>query len=322
MLNYARLLRLSALPTAISNVLAGYLLVAKSWSPVFALAAASAASSFLYLSGMVLNDWFDVSEDRELRPSRPLPAGSISLRRAAELGWTLWGLGLSIVLAVSVWASVVLGKVPWLWLACGVILAAMIVAYNAGLKRTPVGPIAMGSCRALNVLLGAFAADFATRQTASGKSADNSDLWSAIGVAGLVGLFICGVTILSRTEAARPSRISVVGGSLVSLVAFTSLMGAGFKVMLPEARSGSATAVVTLLLGGFVFGNLCTRYSAALAQLSPSSVQKAVGASLMALIPFDGLVCLLARPDAPGYAVSVLSLLVPAMLLRRWIAAT
>lgn len=322
LLNYARLLRLSALPTAISNVLAGYLLVAKTWSPFLALAAAMAASSALYLSGMVLNDWFDVAEDRESRPSRPLPAGSISLRQAAIVGWTLWGLGLGVVLVISVWAWIVLGRMPSMWLTCGAILAAVVVAYNAGLKRTSMGPIAMGSCRALNVLLGAFAADFAFRQAASGDSADSSGLWNAIGVAGLIGLFICGVTILARTEAARPSRISVVGGSVVCLVALLGLIGVGFTVMVPDARRGSVTAAVALLCGGFVFGGLCTRYGVALTQLTPTSVQRAVGASLLAMIPIDSLICLSARPDAPGYAILVLALLVPAVLLRRWIAVT
>src|SRR5947209_16811364 len=44
------------------------------------------ASTFLYWSGMVWNDYFDVEQDGRERPFRPLPSGKIRLGSASALG--------------------------------------------------------------------------------------------------------------------------------------------------------------------------------------------------------------------------------------------
>ena len=44
--------------------------------------ASCCAAVALYWAGMILNDVFDIEQDRMQRPSRPLPAGDISMQSA------------------------------------------------------------------------------------------------------------------------------------------------------------------------------------------------------------------------------------------------
>ena len=53
------------------------------------LAVLLASSSFLYMAGVVLNDFFDLELDLRERPDRPLPSGRISPRAALRLGLAL-----------------------------------------------------------------------------------------------------------------------------------------------------------------------------------------------------------------------------------------
>ena len=55
----------------------GVLFVQQALVPPLAVLLLVAASVFLYLAGMVLNDVYDVEIDRRERPDRPLPSGRI-----------------------------------------------------------------------------------------------------------------------------------------------------------------------------------------------------------------------------------------------------
>ncbi len=175
--SYLALLRLPNVFTALADVAMGFFFVIGAadqagWAfsddpqpsllpiALWTIGLLAAASALLYSAGMVLNDVFDLHLDREEQPDRPLPSGRIPLRSARWLGWQLLTLG--IMLASG--AAVVLEKFPparsnnfiisWLPAIVAAVLAVLIVLYNAGLKRTPLGPVAMGGCRMLNVLLG------------------------------------------------------------------------------------------------------------------------------------------------------------------------
>ena len=86
------LLQLGRVPnvfTAVSNVMAGYLLTHEDLADWPAALLLVASSALLYTAGMVLNDVFDVAQDTEQRPRRPIPSGRISLAAARVLGWSL-----------------------------------------------------------------------------------------------------------------------------------------------------------------------------------------------------------------------------------------
>ena len=123
LLAWIRLLRLPNHATAVADVLAGWLVVARprelGWPPVAAWLAIGAGLC-LYAAGMVLNDVCDVDLDRRERPERPLPSGRIAVGTAA--------------LTAAVWL------------------------YDRHAKATPWGPTAMGLCRSLAWLVGMTAA--------------------------------------------------------------------------------------------------------------------------------------------------------------------
>src|SRR5262249_23825692 len=150
------LVRLPALPTALADIALGALAtgsVVSRW-PVFLLLLL--ASGCLYSAGMAFNDYFDRDEDARDRPERPIPSGRISPRGAALFASLLLaaGVGFAVLATVvqGVWQPAVQGARQPAVLA--VLLAAAILMYDAWLKQTAMGPVGMGLCRFLNVLLG------------------------------------------------------------------------------------------------------------------------------------------------------------------------
>ena len=91
-LAYLQLLRLPNVFTALADVGMGFLVTHPQWAvgDGWRLGALLAASSSLYLAGMVLNDAFDREIDALERPERPLPSGRIAPA-------TAWRLGLDLV---------------------------------------------------------------------------------------------------------------------------------------------------------------------------------------------------------------------------------
>lgn len=168
--------------TAASNVLAGFLIVQRTWQPAAALAALTAASTCMYLAGMVLNDVCDAELDALERPERPIPSGRIAVSSAAVAGSSLIVVGLSLSWAA---AWVIGHPMPGL---IGVLLAVAIVQYDRSLKSTWIGPIAMGWCRFLNVLLGASASPAILGEAA------------ALAFAAFVGLYSVALTQVARSE--------------------------------------------------------------------------------------------------------------------------
>jgi len=263
------------------------------------------ASSCLYCGGMVWNDIFDLEQDRRERPFRPLPSGRVSRAAAVRLGIGLLTAGLVLACAAG-WAGLTASAGGPAWRATpgvlAAVLAAAILLYDAWLKRTWAGPLAMGACRFLNVLLGWQVA------RAAGWS------W-AVGVhlACVVGLYIAGVTWFARTEARASSR--------TALRAAAAVMLAGLVLALPvaeEVRPGrSSPFFIYLLVGlGFLVGiPVCE----AVALPLPARVQVAVKRAILGLVVLDAV---LATALVGTGGLVLLVLLPPALYLGRWIYST
>ena len=147
---YLQLMRPANIMTAISDVLAGAAIAmlyagngagSLSWGPLVWL---SVATVGLYGGGVVFNDVFDAKLDAEERPERPIPSGRVRLSAAIYLGVVLF--------VVGILAAVVTAPASGL---IAVAIVAMCILYDGWAKHHVLaGPIAMGICRGLNLLLG------------------------------------------------------------------------------------------------------------------------------------------------------------------------
>ncbi len=147
-----RLVRFPNVFTAIADVTMGFLFVRGNLSPWHCFGLVAAASSCLYMAGMVLNDVFDLDQDRRERPHRPLPSGEMSVKQATCLGVGLLVVGVLLAMFMGqMCGAKSAGYRTWV---TAVVLAVAIVAYDGFLKRTPLGPISMGLCRCAEYFAG------------------------------------------------------------------------------------------------------------------------------------------------------------------------
>ncbi len=299
MLAWMQLVRLPNVFTAIADILAGALLALGRWpmeGEWILLLRICLASACLYSAGMALNDYFDVEEDRRDRPFRPIPSGRVSRSAAGVLGF---GLLLSGIFLGCEWSSIRSLQSPTLVVLA---LGILIVGYDAWLKRTWFGPVAMGSCRFLNLLLGA--SHFAEwNQT-------------TLAAATLIGCYIVGVTIVAKSETHQGLRLTVCLGSgvvLAALVALLVLQRTTVFRLLPKQEPWPIflAIILSVVLGRFLFW--------AMVRTRPSEIQSAVKASIFWLIVLDTIFACHAVGEG---GLGMLLLLIPAILLGRIVYST
>jgi 4-hydroxybenzoate polyprenyltransferase len=297
---YLQLVRLPNVFTAAADSLAGWLLVGGALAAFDRWLPLSAASMAIYAAGIALNDVFDYEIDLQERPGRPLPSGRISRRFAAWLGGILLALGPCLAALSGSWSSV----------AVALALVACVLGYNAGLKRTVLGPEVMGACRGLNLLLGMSQAE---------------QLGGPIGwlAAGSLALFVVGVTWISRSEAETSGRIGgIAAGMILQNAAILGLMAVALQPRRFTSPLGDRPIVpleglLVLLVVAWVV-NLAT--GRAIREPIPARMQSAVKTGVFSLVWLD--VGLVAAVRGPLPALAVALLWVPAFFLGRWLYST
>ncbi len=305
---YLQLVRLPNLFTAAADSLAGWLIVKGSLDEPYHWLWLVAASVAIYAGGIVLNDAYDYRIDLAERPNRPLPSGRVSRRFAGWFGVIALALGPILAGLSGSTASLVVA----------LILAACVLAYDAGLKRTVFGPEAMGACRGLNLLLG----------LSQAPRLGGPDAWLA---AGSLGLFVVGVTWISRSEVEAGKTRGIVAGFLLEALALAGLAVAGARMAL-EAASPTAMSKPPppigwpphLLIGLAVLGVVAVivlrSVIRAIRKPEPVATQRAVKTGVLALVWLD--VALVACAQGPSAAFVVAALWVPAFLLGKWLYST
>jgi hypothetical protein len=251
------------------------------------------ASGCLYCGGMVWNDFFDIEQDRRERPFRPLPSGRVKRSTAGWLGAGLLAFGWLFALAAGHEAG---GEWQWTPAIVASLLVAMILLYDAWLKRTWAGPLAMGSCRFLNVLLGL------------GVAGSLSWTWEPH-LAAVVGLYIVGVTWLARKEAGVSNPLGLTGAALTMLASL--LLGLMLPARLPPGTASPLFPYLLVVLG-FLVG---LPVSNAILGPTPARVQTAVRRALMGLVVLDAV---MATGLAGAIGLLILLLLIPVIYLNRW----
>lgn len=187
---WMELVRLPNLFTVPGDPLAGYFLaVAVSgqfhpfpkWHNVVAVAA---ASTFIYVTGLIWNDVAHFSHDMKERPSRPLPSGRISPTAASVAGTATALIGL--LCAYLAGPAVV---VPAIGLLC------LALFYDFFASRFHVaGSLAMGCCRGFSMYMGIV--------MVHGLRVPMDDLRVLISFVCLIG-YIASVTYISRNETSQ-----------------------------------------------------------------------------------------------------------------------
>jgi 4-hydroxybenzoate polyprenyltransferase len=319
MLAFLQLLRLPTVFTAMADIVLGFVLTHRflygpfkpvadqlepqiGWHEPGQFVGLLISSCCLYLAGMVFNDVFDRKQDAAERPGRPIPSGRVSVKAATILGTVLMLAGLvsaSTVCRVS--------------LEVASLLVIAILGYDAILKKTMIGPFAMGSCRFLNVMLGA-----SVQPDLVPSLFSQPQLAAATGL----GIYIVGVTLFARTEATTSSSWHLRFAQLVINLGFAILIA---LVLMTFIRSPKEVSVAMLLVIAF---SVNRRAGEAIHDPSPAKVQAGIKVMLLSLVFMDAalIFSFLNTPESASYgayhALATACLVIPAMFLSRMIPMT
>lgn len=152
-IGYLRLMRPANIVTAVADILAGIAIAGTLYFSRFdtdAIVLLCISTSFLYGGGVVMNDVFDAELDKIERPERPIPSGLIRKSSATIFGVLLLVIG--IVFAAV--ADLNQQRFP-VSLIIAALIAIFAVTYDKWMKHHSFfGPLNMGVCRGLNLLLG------------------------------------------------------------------------------------------------------------------------------------------------------------------------
>lgn len=214
----------------------------------------SFSTACLYGGGVVLNDYFDAALDAVERPERPIPREDISKKQAGIFGAVLLLLGIIF----SFFAGILPGILA-------ISIAVLVVLYDVRMKSHSLfGPLNMGLCRAVNLLLGISVVPALTGRMA----------W--LGLFPLV--FITAVTVISRGE--------VLGGSKKALkTSFIMYLALTAGLILLGIWQNAAPR--TLLFAGCWLVMAAWPLKKAFKTLQPGDIRLSVKAGVLSLIFLD-----------------------------------
>lgn len=306
-----KLVRIPAVFTVIAQIAAAFLLASGSAQPLARLIAVTLGGIALYWSGMILNDLWDIQEDTRERPSRPLPSGEISVRSARLAAWGLMGGGV-LLAAISGWIPADDVATTFCPAIVGLALAGGVLLYNGPLKQTLLAPATMGVCRALCFLLGAAPLVIVS----AGNILDITHWFPGhiLGAAVGMGIYIMGITAISRSETLGGHFAEIAGG--VAII----FLGAVCLALAPKFAPAGTTWVVALndrfplLIGLIVFSVLFRGIRVAI-RPEPVAIQNLIRDGVMTLIPLSAAFAMLTA--GPWVGLAVFALTVPAFISAR-----
>jgi 4-hydroxybenzoate polyprenyltransferase len=281
---FLQLMRPANLVTAAADVLAGAAVAGALLDP--RLLPLVLASVLLYGGGVVMNDVFDAPLDARERPERPIPSGRVTRTEGLSFGSLLLLSGALVAASVHSVSGA---------LAAAIGITALL--YDGYAKRSPVlGPIAMGLCRAFNLLLGMSLVPAALLE------------WWAVALLPL--LHVSALTALSRGEVHGGRRVYGYFALASAVVVAGGLIGLG------TVRA----AWLAIAFALFYAGAVGPSYVRALKRGDARTVRDAIKSGVLALIVLDaGLVAVYANAL---YGALVLLLLPASLALARRFAVT
>jgi len=212
----------------------------------------------LYGGGVVFNDVFDAELDRVERPERPIPSGAASRVSATVLGALLLIGGIAAAFQVSVLSG-----------ALAVLISVIALVYDAlGKHFSVLGPINMGLCRGLNLLLGISAVPAAV-----------SVYWY---LALIPIVYIAAITAISQGEVHGGDKKILSGAVVLYLLVIGSIM---VLMRLQQYKILYALPFLALFIY-LIFPPLLK----AVKTLDPMHIRLAVKAGVIALILMDATI--------------------------------
>jgi len=205
---FLRLIRPANIVTSVADVLAGiaisgyFLGAGYEFLPVFLLCLSTIG---LYGGGIVFNDVFDAELDKMERPERAIPSGAVSIGEATVLGIILLGIGLAAAFAFSALS----GMIAFL------IIVFALVYNKYGKHHSFLGPLNMGLCRGLNLLLGISIISISLQ---------------SLYFLGLIPLiYIFSITMISQGEVHGSNRNKLYTGAILYLIVIGSILYSAYQ---------------------------------------------------------------------------------------------
>ncbi|NRF38894.1 UbiA-like protein EboC [Pedobacter sp. LMG 31643] len=154
----------------------------------------------LYSGGIIFNDVFDADLDKVERPERPIPSGLISKKAATIFGAVFFFIGISAANLFNTTTSV---------LAVAIMIACL--TYNRWAKHHSIlGPLNMGLCRGLNLLLGVSIISTQVQQ------------WWFLAIVPII--YIASITMISRGEVHGGSKKMLYFAAVLYAIVIASIL--------------------------------------------------------------------------------------------------
>lgn len=243
--------------TSVADVLAGiaisgyFLLGDQEFLPVFLLCLSTIG---LYGGGIVFNDVFDVDLDRIERPERAIPSGAISKKEATLLGIVLLFIGILAACAFSLRSGII-----------AFLILVFALVYNKFSKHYAfLGPLNMGVCRGMNLLLGVSIVSISLQ---------------SLYLLGLIPLiYIFSITMISQGEVHGSSKKKLYAGAFLYEIVIGAILYAAFL-----QQNIFYSALFVVLFAWMIFKPLF----AAIKDPIGKNIGKAVKAGVISLILMD-----------------------------------
>ncbi len=294
-MGYLRLTRPANIITAIADILAGITIAGYfSQSVVEArlIILLIIATVGLYGGGVVFNDVFDAKLDSIERPERPIPSGIVSLKGATLFATLLICAGILAAAFVHDGQQLSLTSV----LAAATAICA-VVYDKWGKHHNYIGPVNMGLCRGLNLLLGI------------------SIIPAAVGQYWYIGLvpviYIAAITMISRGEVHGGSKSALYTAIVLYLVVIGSIVA---------IAASYHNVLLALPFAGLFAFMIFPALARAIKNPSGPLIGKAVKAGVIALILMNASWA--AAFGMPLVALIILILLPVSLLLAKLFAVT
>ncbi len=280
-------MRPANLLTAVADILAGSAIAGFVFGEPTSILWLVISTIGLYGGGVVMNDVFDAELDSLERPERPIPSGAVSVREGALLGLVLLATGVLAAASISVVSAII----------AAAIATAAVVYDKWGKHHAFLGPVNMGLCRGLNLLLGASILPSAVE-----------NLWWI----GLVPLaYIAAITMISRGEVHGGSRKTLYGAALLYVLVIIVIAFLAFRNRHVAETSMFVVAWAVMILIPLL---------RAIRDPQGKMIGRAVKAGVIALIVMNAAWA--AAYGAMTTALAIVLLLPLSMLLARVFAVT